>query len=144
MIRWASLTIALAAAGCADYVPDVGPPLAGACDPADSDPDVDVSFARDVRPLFDRDSGMGGCGCHGPSRRTSGLDMGSLASLMNGGQTSGRDAIVPGDPCASVLLQKVSDTPPFGARMPLDGPPYLAAEELQLLHDWIAEGAQDN
>ena len=32
----------------------------------------------------------------------------------------------------------------FGARMPLDGPPYLSLTDLQLISDWIVEGAHDN
>jgi hypothetical protein len=28
-------------------------------------------------------------------------------------------------------------------RMPLDGPPFLDKEELQLIEDWIAQGARD-
>jgi len=28
--------------------------------------------------------------------------------------------------------------------MPFNGPPYFTAEEIQLVRDWIAEGAQNN
>jgi len=52
--------------------------------------------------------------------------------------------VVPGQPCASILYLKVDEAPPFGARMPLDGPPFWTEDEIQRLHDWIAEGAGDN
>ncbi len=139
--------------GCAaleDLEPDVGPPLAGSCQGDDSDPDVDVSFALDIRPLLDRPRGEAGCSCHTPTNGSpsgialGGLDLGSVESLRRGGFHSATDIVVPGDPCASVLMDKIRGTPSFGSRMPLDGPPFLGPEEIQLIHDWIAEGAEDD
>lgn len=128
--------------------PDVGPPLAGRCDNADTDPDVDVSFSTDIRPGIN--SPMG-CGCHltltgtpGSAISVTGLDLSSLASLRAGGAVSGARIVIAGDPCASILYQKVSTAPPFGSRMPLGGPPFLNPDQLRMLHDWIAEGANDN
>jgi hypothetical protein len=43
-----------------------------------------------------------------------------------------------------MLIQKLGAGPPFGSRMPLNGPPFWNSDELKLLHDWIAEGASDN
>ncbi len=139
-------------AGCVleEYEPDVGPPLTGACDVSDSDPDVAVSFALELRPLLDRPRGEAGCSCHTPTNgrpsgiELGGLDLGSYQALRQGGTNTGGAIIVPGDPCSSELLIKLRDTPAFGARMPLDGPPYLDESELQLVHDWISEGARDN
>jgi hypothetical protein len=146
-------TLALAVGGgCAldELEPDVGPLLAGACDESDSDPSVDVSFSRELRPLMNRPRGEAGCSCHTPTNGTpsgialGGLSLGSVYSLRQGGFNTGTEIVVAGDPCASVLMHKISDTPGFGARMPLDGAPYLTPEEVQLFHDWIAEGALDN
>jgi hypothetical protein len=130
--------------------PGVGPLRAGLCEPEDSDPDRDVSYAKDVEPLFERPFGKAGCSCHLPSSpvtvgiQVSGLSLGGYSALMRGGN-SGRDTIVvPGDPCTSLLVQKTSNAPPSGARMPSDGPPYLSPSEQRLLSDWIAEGAHDN
>ena len=69
---------------------------------------------------------------------------GRAVSLTGQPEITGRKIVVPGDPCRSIILHKLSATPPFGARMPLDGPAYLSTEELLLVHDWIAEGAEDN
>jgi len=136
--------LALAVAGCY-VVPDVGPRLAGTCDDNDSRPaGKPVSFAGDIQPLILRQDG--GCGCHlnGIGTQLAGLNLSSVTSLRMGGFNSGSRIVVAGDPCSSILYQKVSDAPPFGSRMPLDGPPFWTADELQLLHDWIAEGANDN
>lgn len=130
------------ASGCAiEDPPDVGSPLTGRCDNADSDPRTTVSFGAEVHPLMTRS--MGGCTCH-QGRQTSGLDLSSYASLRRGGINSGDRVIIPGNPCGSILLQKIGETPPFGSRMPLNGPPYLDPDQIQLVHDWIAEGALNN
>lgn len=150
-IRFAILGAVLWSGGCLGaFEPEVGELRAGVCTPEDSDPAYDVSFGEDVFPLFERMSPEPGCGCHLPSSRRpigielSGLDLGSYSSLMRGGTTSADMIVVPGDPCASVLVQKLSSAPPFGARMPSNGPPYLSPDERALIADWIAEGAHDN
>jgi hypothetical protein len=108
----------------------------------DSDPATDVSFSQQVRPITAKSPG--GClSCHGTSS-ASGFNLGSYESLRRGGMNSGTRIVVPGDPCASILLQKLSVAPPFGARMPYNGPPYFTADELTVVKDWIAEGAHDN
>lgn len=146
--RWL-LGLAIAAAGCARLEPDVGPLLAGTCDDSDTNPATGVSFSAQIRPLLNRPSG--GCSCHmpepgGPGTGTqlSGLNLSSWASLRAGGNNSGTQIVLGGQPCDSILYQKLSEAPPFGSRMPLDGPPYFSADELRLIHDWIAEGALNN
>jgi hypothetical protein len=146
-----ALGITLATSGCLSKLePEVGELRAGVCTPKDSDPAYDVSFSEDVFPLLERMSPQPGCGCHMPSSRRpvgieiSGLDLGSYASLRRGGTMSAEDIVVPGDPCASILTQKMSGAPPFGARMPSSGPPYFSPSERALIADWIAEGAHDN
>lgn len=143
MIARAAL-LALVAAGCS-VVPDVGPRLAGICDDTDSRPaGKPVSFVGDIQPLILRP--MGGCGCHlnGIGTQLAGLNLSSVSTLRMGGFNSGTRIVTPGDPCSSIMYQKVSDDPPFGSRMPLNGPPFWTAAEIQLLHDWITEGANDN
>lgn len=147
----AGCVLLLGAAGCiAELEPEVGPVRAGICKPEDSDPKKSVSYRNDVLPLFERPLGMAGCSCHLPSsRRTvgidaTGLDVSSYTAIMRGGTSSRDTAIVPGDPCMSLVVQKVSNAPPSGNRMPSDGPPYMSPKEIALLSDWIAEGALDN
>jgi hypothetical protein len=137
--------------GClADVEPQVGALRAGTCKSEDSDPSTPVSFKDDLLPLMQRPNGQAGCACHQPgNRRTSGIDatglaLDSYASLRRGGTASHDTIVMPGNPCASLIVQKVSSAPPAGARMPSDGPPYLSPPEIALLSDWIAEGAHDN
>lgn len=155
-MKWIVLIVLLGACEVL-YEPDVGPlqaappdagtvgdgstaPVTGLC--GDSDEDATVSFSKDIRPLFNRSPG--GCtGCHGQSA-TSGFSIGSYDTLRRGGQTSGTRIIVPGKPCESILVQKLGYAPPFGARMPYNGPPFMNSAELTLFRDWIAEGALNN
>jgi hypothetical protein len=138
--------LAIGLAGCIDALdPEVGAPLAARCVDADSDPARTLSFATDVAPVLQR------CRyCHSPygtvplGYEIGHLDLGSYETIRAGGAVSGARIIVPGQPCASVLLQKLSPGPPFGSRMPLDGPPFLSDRDLGIIHDWIAEGANDN
>jgi hypothetical protein len=144
-----ALALALAlATGCSlVYEPDVGPRTGGgSCDKKDSDTEVDVSFGADIQPLLNRPAG-GRCtssSCHSASAALSGLSLASYDALRRGGTHSGTNIVIPEDPCASVLVQKLSGAPPFGARMPYEGPPFLSDSELQLVRDWITEGAADN
>ncbi len=141
------MLIALAGlAGCIDALaPDVGPLVTSTCSNADADPATSVSLRRDLLTGV-----LGPCAtCHTPAGSTpigiaiGGFDMTNFESLSAGGTRSSLDIVVPGMPCDSVLLQKIGDAPPFGARMPLEGAPLTPAER-QLVSDWIAEGARDN
>ncbi|MFN0250926.1 MAG: hypothetical protein ACKV2T_28895 [Kofleriaceae bacterium] len=118
---------------------DGAAPMPGAC--GDSDPSLTVSFAAHIRPLTTRSPG--GCSCHASSS-TAGFNLGSYESLRRGGMHSGTSIIVPGKPCESILVTKLGVAPPYGARMPYNGPPFFNAAELTLVRDWIAEGALDN
>ena len=137
--------ILLAALG-ACVEPDVGSPLRATCDGADSDPAHDVSYATDIDAAIFK-GGPHCVRCHIPGFGTpigvslGGLDLSSYENLRHGGVQSREAIIVPGDPCASLLVQKIGAAPPFGARMPLDGPPYMDAAKVQVIVDWIAEGA---
>jgi len=134
-------------AGCVEPV-DVGPPLRPACSAAPANPDHVVRFKTDIRDaIFLREDLC--VRCHTAMGKTpiglavSGLELSSYARLRQGGAVGGMNTVVPGDPCASVLIQKLGPAPPFGGRMPLDGP-YLQPAELQTIVDWIAAGALDD
>jgi hypothetical protein len=137
-------------AGCLSALgPEVGAPVVIPCNDVDSDPSVDVKFSADIlAPILD---GAGHCThCHSPTGMSpigyadTGLDVSTYSTLMAGGTRSASSIVIAGKPCESVLVQKLGASPPFGARMPLDGPPYLTAAEIQTIHDWIAEGASNN
>jgi hypothetical protein len=131
--------------------PKVGKPLGARCANEDSDPSHDVSFSKDIQPILRKDTGVPvGCSCHQPTDpnpigfQQGGLDLSSYDNLLKGGNNSKSTILLSGQPCSSVLWQKISPGPPFGARMPFSGPPFLSDEARQLIADWIAEGARDN
>ncbi len=94
-----------------------------------------VSYSKNVLPILEN---YGCTSCHGG---TAGLTVGTVAGLLAGGLHG--PAIVPGNAAASNIAKKISATPPFGARMPQGGP-YLDAATIQLIVDWINQGARDN
>jgi phosphodiesterase/alkaline phosphatase D-like protein len=94
-----------------------------------------VSFSQDVRPLLVE---FGCTGCHGG---TSGLTVGSVASLLQGGNHG--PAIIPGDGANSILVRKISPGPPFGNRMPQGGP-FMPEANIATIRTWIDQGALNN
>lgn len=130
--------------------PEVGNPMFARCSSADSDPDDDLSYARDIRPIFLGQTASPGCSCHLPTAMDpiglteTGLNLATYRGLRAGGIDSRNTIVVEGDPCSSIVWQKVSPAPPFGSRMPFDGPPFLTDTDRQAIADWIAEGARDN
>lgn len=139
------LAFALAPA-CALVEPEVGDPL-GPCADADSDPNATVSFKAQVRPLMGGAHGARACGdCHAEGKNTqegflaSHLDVTTLGKLRKGGTNTADDIIVPGSPCKSAVVEKLRGTY-AGARMPKGGP-YWSPEDIQVMMDWIAEGAK--
>ena len=140
----------VALGGCDVLGPQTGP-LSVACNDTDSDPDQPVSFAMQIRPLMDRSStdptGHGCLTCHystqplHPCTDITGLDLATLGALRQGGVISGASIVIPGKPCESALVQKLQGDYFEGLQMPKDGPPYWSSDEIQLVIDWIAEGA---
>jgi hypothetical protein len=94
-----------------------------------------VSFQSQIKPIFLR---YGCTSCHGGS---GGLFVETVAKLLQGGVNG--PAVVSGKADASIIIKKLSTTPPFGERMPQGGP-YLPDSTLQVIKDWINQGARDN
>jgi hypothetical protein len=92
----------------------------------------DVDFERDVAPLLVRHCAS----CHSAAEGAGKLDLTRRASALAGGE-SGSPAIVPGDPAASHLIERLraGEMPPEGKGRP------LAAAEVARLEAWIASGA---
>jgi hypothetical protein len=122
--------------------PDAGPPDNG-CATKDSNPNKSVSFSNEVWMILE------GCGCHNSADSDpfaileSGLTIDGYSSLRKGGDNTHAQIIVDGNPCKSLMVEKLGESPSFGDRMPQDGP-YLSEQQRQLISDWIAEGARDN
>lgn len=94
---------------------------------------------RDVAPIL-----LQRCvKCHGansilgaPPER---LQLASLPEVLRGGE---RVVVVPGNPAASELYRRIVGL--SQPRMPFDGPPFLDADEIRVLGEWIAQGAPDD
>jgi hypothetical protein len=106
-----------------------------------------VSYKAEVAPLLKKYC----LPCHAEENyNPSELALDSYALLMKGGKH--RDAVEPGEPDESILIQKLMENPPFGERMPLHSkrkkttapPKYLSEDEVRILAEWISQGAQDN
>lgn len=105
-----------------------------------------ISFSADVQPIFTRSCAKSGC--HIPATAPFGfvLEQGqAYANLV--GVTSAEDPLLkrvdPGRSDLSYIIRKLEGNA-LGDRMPADGPPYLPDAEIQLIKDWIDQGALDN
>ncbi len=116
-----------------------------ACPPGTTGGAATVSFARDVVPLFSS-AGCLDSTCHGGLFPSSGYDLQTYRiGFAPGDQAQGFGIcpIVPGDPDASYLIEKIGDEGRFGVQMPSGRDP-LTAAQIELLKTWIREGAQSN
>ena len=148
--RWLTVASLLVLVGCLGPLePDTGDLAVDDCENEDSNPAVDVSFAKHllgdafVQPV-------NGClDCHDILADEhigvdlGGLDLSSYQGLMKGGVNSASNIVIPDEPCQSVLYIKLTPAPSFGSQMPLGGP-FLSEEKTGLVIDWIAEGADDD
>jgi hypothetical protein len=123
--------------GCKDMGTDPAPVAADTPPQQQTPSGATVSFRQNVRPIFSNPS-FGCIGCHGG---TSGLSVGTVAGLLQGGIHG--PAVVAGNSGQSILVQKLGATPPFGERMPLGGN-VLPDSTIQLIKTWIDQGANDN
>jgi hypothetical protein len=91
-----------------------------------------VSFANDVLPILNSRC----LNCHGGNRIEEGLIVGSYDELM-AGSTNG-PVIIPGDAEGSLLVKLV-----VNQKMPKRGPK-LTPSQVQLIVDWVNQGALNN
>jgi len=104
-----------------------------------------VSYAEDVVPVFER-AGCLTSTCHGGTFVSSGYDLKTYETTFGPGDEAQMLEIcnvVPGDPAASYLIEKLGEAPRLGDRMPQNLPP-LAQADIDLITTWVLEGAQNN
>jgi hypothetical protein len=92
-----------------------------------------VDYLRDVKPLLKQRC----VSCHGALKQKAKLRLDAGALIRKGGRNG--PAVQPGQPGASLLIERVSATQP-GERMPPEGKP-LTLEQIGLLTQWIKQGA---
>ena len=101
--------------------------------------DRKIEFNRDVRPILSNNCYL----CHGPDKNQlqAGLRLDkrdqAIAKLE-----SGHTAIVPHDAAASSLLARVSSSNPHEKMPPAETGRTLTANEIEVLKQWISEGAE--
>jgi len=112
-------------------------PVAAAAAPGLPGPGEPVSYLH-VAPIFAQRCAK----CHaeqglmGPAPE--GYVLNSYAATIATGE---RVRVVPGHPDASELVRRIRGQ--ARPMMPFDGPPYLSADEVRLIEQWVAQGAPD-
>jgi uncharacterized membrane protein len=91
-----------------------------------------VSFANDILPIIESRC----IGCHGGDRTEEGLVLRTHADIMAGSDNG--PVIVPGDAANSLLVELVTTQ-----KMPKRGPK-LTPPQVQIITDWVNQGALDN
>lgn len=96
----------------------------------------EIDFDRQIRPILANHC----CACHGFDAHSRQADL--RLDTRDGALSSGSgDAIVPGDPDASQLIQRIQHDDPGAIMPPPEFGKPLSAEQKRLLHDWIQAGA---
>ena len=111
--------------------------LAPAPAAADEAAPPQVSYYKQIRPIF-----QAHCqGCHQPAKAGGEYVMTNFAKLIAGGEST-YEAVVPGKPDESYLFEQI--TPSDGEAAMPQGKKPLAASEIALVKQWIAQGAGDD
>src|SRR4051812_19006063 len=97
-----------------------------------------VSYHAAILPIL-----QANCqGCHQPAKASGKLDLTIFKNMLAGGE-SDSPAVVPGKPDDSYLLEQITPDAKGVAAMPLEKPP-LSKGEIDLIRQWIKEGAKDD
>jgi hypothetical protein len=114
-------------------ITDTTAPVAESSPTAESAPaGTNVSFANEILPILESRC----VSCHGGDRIEEGLVLNTFQELMNGSEDG--TVVIPGDAEHSLLAELV-----ITQKMPKRGPK-LTPPQVQLIVDWINQGALDN
>ncbi len=103
-----------------------------------------VSFSGQVQPIFTTSCVNAGChpGGGAPFPLTAGVSYANLVNIpATNGPCAGDLRVQPSNPDASALIKRLLGT--CGIQMPLGGTP-LPSGQIQLIRDWINQGARNN
>ena len=93
-----------------------------------------VHFGRDIRPILARHC----IACHGGVTRSGGLSFLYPETVL----PPGRAVVVPGNPSASELFQRITSSDPDFQMPPPEKNDRLSPEEIELIRRWIEQGAR--
>lgn len=117
-------------------------PTRGADEPAAPDAAKKVTYATDMKPLFDKTCAS----CHNAQKAKAGLQMDSLAGVLKG--TKKRKLVEPGKSADSRLVALVEsiaaaakDSDGKTKSLHKKGPKPLTPEQISQLKTWIDQGA---
>ena len=115
-------------------------------EPDDDGGDPTATFTRVQNEVFTTSCAFSGC--HAGSAPQQGMDLsaGNAYAAIVGvpAHESPKLRIESGDPGDSYLIDKIRGNPGIsGARMPLGGP-YLTAEQIALVENWVRNGAKND
>ncbi len=96
-----------------------------------------VEFNRDVRPILSDKCFL----CHGPDAKNRNIPLRLDVEETAKADLGGRRAIVPGNPAASELIQRITGEKKFRVMPPVHSGLKLTEAEVDTLRRWIAEGA---
>lgn len=111
-------------------------------------PTAEVSFSQQIQPIF---NSYGCVSCHGGSGGLFLTPGQSYSNLVNVNAQAGcttKKRVLPGNPHESVLYILISSNTPdtecgLNSRMP-KGSPRLPQATIDLVRDWISQGAKNN
>jgi hypothetical protein len=141
IMRWVNVSLLLALAACGGGGEDAPPP---APPPQGIQPTLASIQANVFTPSCAKS------GCHNASSIQAGLNLEAGSSWVNlvnirSTQNSSLVRVIPFDPDGSFLVQKLEATAPIiGGRMPADGPPFLQQATVDMIRQWIMDGAPMN
>jgi len=136
-----ALLLALAACGGGgeDAPPSSAPPPAAGLQPTLTSIQANVFTPSCAKTLC-----HAGPGAQAGLRLDPGFSWGLLVNFVSS-QDMMRTRVIPTDPDGSFLIQKLEGAVGIiGARMPADGPPYLQQATIDVIRQWIQNGALNN
>jgi mono/diheme cytochrome c family protein len=115
-----------------------GSSLAAAEPPVSKEASAEVSYYRQVRPLFQQHCQ----GCHQPAKAQGGFVMTDYADLLKKGDRD-QPGVVPGKPEESYVVEQIRGKDGKKPEMPKGKDP-LPEHDVNLIVQWIAQGARDD
>jgi len=142
VVRMAGVALLLALAACGGGGEDAPPPASPP--PAGLQPTLASIQANVFTPSCAKSGCHTGAGAQAGLNLDPGSSWGALVNIVSSQDTL-RTRVIPMDPDGSFLIQKLEGTPGIiGARMPADGPPYLQQTTVDVIRQWIQDGALMN
>ncbi|MEE9603751.1 MAG: PSD1 and planctomycete cytochrome C domain-containing protein, partial [Thermoguttaceae bacterium] len=96
-----------------------------------------IDFSRDIRPILSDKCFQ----CHGPDAETRETELRLDAEDSAKADLGGYAAVVNGDLAASELMVRVTSSDESERMPPIESGKHLSANQIELLRQWIAEGA---